>query len=388
MAGRGTDIILGGNPNFLCGPKTKQDTEETYQNRLKKFQGLCQKEKEEVLKAGGLFIIGTERHEARRIDNQLRGRSGRQGDPGASKFYLSLEDDLMRVFGGERMQKVMTTLRMEEEAPITDRLLTRAIANAQKKVEGHNFEIRKHLLEYDNVMNQQRTAVYKMRKEVMTGKELERQFLDRLADVVSDKLDRTASEELRKEQWNIKSLQSFLNRAFDLEIMFPPIESLTLEHINSKVQEAVRDRFESKKQEFKEHFEPLIQFLLLQTIDARWREHLENVDHLREGINLRAFAQKDPLVEYKKETFHLFESLNLTVASEVIEKFFKIQLSSSVELKQKNQTGEQLIYSERAEENMAFSAPQHKPGPQRDRQLNRRERRQQAKALKKQRIKI
>lgn len=390
MAGRGTDIILGGNPEFLCGGKTKQESEEAYQLRLKKFQELCQKEREEVVAAGGLFIIGTERHEARRIDNQLRGRSGRQGDPGASKFYLSLEDDLMRVFGGERMQKIMTTLRMDDEAPITDRLLTRAIANAQKKVEGHNFEIRKHLLKYDDVMNQQRTAIYKMRKEIMKGQNLERLFLDRLSDVISEKLDQTANEDMKKEQWNLKALESFLNRSFDLNIIFPAIENLILEDINSKVQSSVKEKFEDKKQVLREHFEPLIQFLLLQTTDARWKEHLENVDHLREGINLRAFAQKDPLVEYKKETFHMFESLNLSVAKEVTEKFFKIQLSSEAEFERQSREDEKLIYNEKdSVENFAFSAPSNEAAsPQRQKPLNRRQRRQQSQSLKKQRIKI
>ena len=388
MAGRGTDIILGGNPEFLCGPKTKQDSEEFYQQRLKKIQELCQKEREDVLIAGGLYIIGTERHEARRIDNQLRGRAGRQGDPGASKFYLSLEDDLMRVFGGERMQKIMTTLRMDDEAPITDQLLTRAIANAQKKVEGHNFEIRKHLLEYDNVMNQQRTAIYKMRREVMKGKNLERQFLDRLTEVISDLLDQTVNEDMKKEQWNLEAIQSFLKRGFNLDISFPPLENLTLETVNSTVQSSVQTRFEEKKKELKEHVEPLIQFLLLQTIDARWKEHLENVDHLREGINLRAFAQKDPLVEYKKETFHLFESLNLTVAGEVIEKFFKIQISTETEFERQNREDEQLIYNERSAEGMALSAPPREAPPsQREKPLNRQQRRQQSRS-KKQRIKI
>ena len=390
MAGRGTDIILGGNPEFLCGAKTKQDTEEAYQLRLKKFQELCQKEREEVVAAGGLFIIGTERHEARRIDNQLRGRSGRQGDPGASKFYLSLEDDLMRVFGGERMQKIMTTLRMDDEAPITDRLLTRAIANAQKKVEGHNFEIRKHLLKYDDVMNQQRTAVYKMRKELMEGKNLERLFLDRLSDVISEKLDQTANEDMKKEQWNLKTLGGFLKRIFDLNITFPAIENLVLEDINSTVQKSVKEKFEEKKKELREHFEPLIQFLLLQTTDTRWKEHLENVDHLREGINLRAFAQKDPLVEYKKETFHMFESLNLSVAKEVTEKFFKIQLASDAEFERQSKEDEKLIYNEKdSVENFAFSTPSNEAAsPQRQKPLNRRQRRQQSQPLKKQRIKI
>ena len=392
MAGRGTDIILGGNPEFLCGPKTKQESEADYQQRLKKIKELCEKERQEVLSAGGLFIIGTERHEARRIDNQLRGRSGRQGDPGASKFYLSLEDDLMRIFGGERMKKIMTTLRMDDEAPITDRLLTRAIANAQKKVEGHNFEIRKHLLEYDNVMNQQRTAIYKMRREMMKAHNLERMFLDRLEELISDRLDRMANEDMKKEDWNLTALQAFLKKAFGLEMAFSPLEKLTLEEINSKTQSSIKLKFEEKKQKLGEHFKPLIQFLLLQTIDARWREHLENVDHLREGINLRAFAQKDPLVEYKKETFHLFESLNLTVSGEVIEKFFKIQISTEDVFE--NKEGEQLIYNERDSQNFAFggreTTSQSPPSsyPQRERPLNRQQRRQQAQGLKKQRIKI
>ena len=387
MAGRGTDIVLGGNPESLCGPKTKQESEEAYQTRLKKLKDLCQKEREEVLAAGGLFIIGTERHEARRIDNQLRGRSGRQGDPGASKFYLSLEDDLMRVFGGERMQKMMTTLKMDENEPITAKLVSRSIANAQKKVEGHNFEIRKHLLEYDNVMNQQRTAIYKIRREVMRGKNLERLFLDRLSEVISDILDQTANEDTKKEQWNLTVLQSFLKNNFHLDIAFPPLENLALEDINSKVQTSVKTGFEEKKKELGEHFKPLIQFLLLQTIDSRWKEHLENVDHLREGINLRAFAQKDPLVEYKKETFNMFESLNLSVAMEVTEKFFKIQLSPSAEFER--QDSEQLIYNERDNESFAFSAAQREASPpQKERTLNRRQRRQQAQSFKKQRIKI
>ena len=387
MAGRGTDIILGGNPEFLAGGKQKTESETDYKERLKKFQDICQKERKEVVKAGGLFILGTERHEARRIDNQLRGRSGRQGDPGASKFYLSLEDDLMRIFGGERMQKVMSTLRMDEDAPITDRLLTRAIANAQKKVEGHNFEIRKHLLEYDNVMNQQRTAIFSLRKNVMKGGQLERLFLDRLSDVVSDSLDRFVGEEVRREHWNLKALTSLLKQTFDLSLVFPPLEQLTVEEVNKQVKKEVEKRYKEKKEELGEHFEPLIQFLLLQTIDARWREHLKNVDHLREGINLRAFAQKDPLVEYKKESFSMFESVNLSVASETVEKIFKIQLTENTELKREQQSPENFIYSENDPENFSFPSQETAPSP-RESQMNRKERRQRGFRQKKQRIKI
>lgn len=389
MAGRGTDIVLGGNPNFLCKSKQKKESQEEYNNRLQKTIDICQKEKEEVLASGGLFIIGTERHEARRIDNQLRGRSGRQGDPGASKFYLSLEDDLMRVFGGERMQKLMTTLKMDKEAPITDKILTRAIANAQKKVEGHNFEIRKQLLEYDNVMNQQRTAIYKKRTEIMKGSRLEHIFLDQLTDVISNKLDQTVGENLKKEQWNLESLKHFCKHSLNVDMVFPELDQLNLEQVNTIVQKAVKSKFENKKQELGEHLESLTQFLLLQTIDNRWKEHLENVDHLREGINLRAFAQKDPLVEYKKETFQMFESLNLIIAEEVIEKFFKVQMDVSSHVQRQNLNKSQLIYNEQDDNPLDFSenSTNHQ-AQQKEPSLNRKQRRQQLQALKKQKIKI
>ena len=384
MAGRGTDIVLGGNPDFLCGPRQKQETEADYKKRWDKVQETCLKEKEEVIEAGGLFIIGTERHEARRIDNQLRGRSGRQGDPGASKFYLSLEDDLMRVFGGERMKKLMTTLRMDEDAPITDRLITRGIANAQRKVEGHNFEIRKHLLEYDDVMNQQRMAIYRMRRGIMKKEALERMFLDNMGDLISHQLDQAVNENIKKEDWDLDALSHFLKRVFNLNLSWPERESLGLESVNQRIQTEIKSCFNDKKEELSEHFEPVIQFLFLQTIDAYWREHLENVDRLREGINLRSFAQKDPLVEYKKETFHMFETLNLSVAGEVIEKFFKIQISHQDSFERREEAPD-LIYSD--SDSPAFQAPQiPRPHQRQERQLNRKERRRQS--MKKQRIKI
>ena len=379
MAGRGTDIVLGGNPEALTGGKGKDESAENYKKRLKKFQDICEKEKEEVIKAGGLYIIGTERHEARRIDNQLRGRSGRQGDPGASKFYLSLEDDLMRIFGGERMGKLMGALRMDEEAPITDRLLSRAIASAQRKVEGHNFEIRKHILEYDDVMNQQRMSVYALRNSIMEGSHLERQFLDRMTDVVTEILNQTVSEEVKKEDWKLDQLIHALKHGFNMDLTLPPLEDLSFERVNEEVEKNLKQRFEDKKEELGEHFKPLIQFLLLETLDARWREHLENVDHLREGINLRAFAQKDPLVEYKKESFHLFEGLNLLVATEVVEKFFKIKLSGDPSLKREKES-----YQEQKKELSSFETPED-PN---DRKLNRKQRRLQKSGLKSKKIKI
>ena len=390
MAGRGTDIILGGNPEFLAGINIKdseENTKKVNEERLKQFQDLCAKEREEVVKAGGLFIIGTERHESRRIDNQLRGRSGRQGDPGGSCFYLSLEDDLMRVFGGERMQKIMSTLRMDEEVPITDRLLTRAIANAQKKVEAHNFEIRKQVLEYDDVMNQQRKAIYKLRRQVMKRANLERIFRDKLSDVISDILDQFAGENQRREEWNLLALSSSLKQFFNLEVSFPPLETITAEGVTEQVREAVEKRFEEKKQELSEHFEPLIQYVLLQTIDMRWTEHLSNIDHLREGINLRAYAQKDPLVEYKKESFKMFEKVNLSVAAETVEKIFKVQLNVEPELKMPQQKSEELIYNEDSQTDGFVGAAMTPRREGQKRQLNREQRRRQKKQ-KTQRIKI
>ena len=387
MAGRGTDIILGGNPEFLAGKKQGDQQDADYEQKLKKFQDVCNQEKKEVLEAGGLFIIGTERHEARRIDNQLRGRAGRQGDPGDSKFFLSLEDDLMRVFGGERMKKMMSTLRMDEEVPITDRLLTRAIASAQRKVEGHNFEIRKHLLEYDNVMNQQRTAIYSLRRQIMKGQDLERIFLDRLGEVISDRLDNYVDEDKRKEHWDIEGLQSFLKQIFEVDIKFPPLEQINLESLNEQVKSEIRNRFEQKKEELGEHYEPLIQFLCLQIIDSRWREHLENVDHLREGVNLRAFAQKDPLIEYKKESFNMFEAVNLSISNELVANFFKIQMDKNASL-QRRGGEEDLFYNEEDMQDQSFNYSAEEQGSQDSSQLNRKQRRRQGARSKKQRIKI
>ena len=392
MAGRGTDIILGGNPVFLAGKSMKNADKDTEadEERLQKFRELCAKEREEVVKAGGLFIIGTERHESRRIDNQLRGRSGRQGDPGGSCFYLSMEDDLMRVFGGERMKNIMSTLRMDEEVPITDRMLTRVIANAQKKVEAHNFEIRKQLLEYDDVMNQQRKAIYSLRRQVMKGENLEQVFRDKLSDVISDLLDQFADENQRREEWNLPALSSSLKQFFNLEMNFPPLETVTAETITEQVQEVVGKHFETKKQELGEHFEPLIQYVLLQTIDARWMEHLSNIDHLREGINLRAYAQKDPLVEYKKESFKMFEKVSLSVAAETVEKIFKVRLNVEPELEMPKEQSRELIYNEDSQVS-GFAMKPMPSGPSqtgtRSHQLNREQRRRQKK-LKKQRIKI
>lgn len=329
MAGRGTDILLGGNPEFLARTEAGFDApEDTIKDLVQKHKGSSAKEKDEVIEAGGLYIIGTERHESRRVDNQLRGRSGRQGDPGASKFYLSLEDSLMRIFNGERIQKIMNTLRVPEDEPITARMVSRAIEGAQKKVEGHNFDIRKHLLDYDDVMNQQRTAVYSMRKQILRGDDIERFLLDILGDVTSKILDTYLPEGVKREQWNLEGLVTECSRQFGIQFKEDELKMLSLENITKLVSEAIKMGFDEQKKSLGEFFERISRMLVLQTIDQKWKEHLEMVDRLKEGINLRAYAQKDPVIEYKKEAFLAFEQMNLWIKSEAIEKMFRIQLVS------------------------------------------------------------
>ncbi len=326
MAGRGTDILLGGNPEFLAKREVNENTTEEQKLELTaKYKALCEQEKKDVVAAGGLYIIGTERHESRRIDNQLRGRAGRQGDPGESRFYLSLEDDLMRIFNGERIQKIMDTLNVPDDEPIVAGMVSRAIENAQKKVEGHQFDVRKHLLEYDDVMNQQRTAIYTLRKRILAGEQVERLVLDMLGEATSDLLDTYANENMKAEQWDLEGLNTGALRQFGIQLDFggrrPSSDELT-----KMVSDAVKHVYDRQKETLGPVFEQVATMVLLQTIDTRWKEHLEIIDKLKEGIHLRGFAQKDPLVEYKKEAFNLFAAVNRSIQTEAIEKLLKIQL--------------------------------------------------------------
>lgn len=326
MAGRGTDILLGGNPEALARAEVPDSGAPEYVEALKKFQLQCEKEKQEVLEAGGLCIIGTERHESRRIDNQLRGRAGRQGDPGESRFYLSLEDNLMRIFNGEMIQRIMDRLNVPEDEPITARMVSRSIEGAQRKVEGHNFDIRKHLLDYDNVMNQQRTIIYGMRKDIMQGKDLERTVLNFLGDVTSHVLDVHVPEGTKKENWNLENLNTALASQFGVKIDFSSFPNVDSEIITDAVSKAVKSIYDRQKQSLEPIFENLIKMFMLQSIDLRWKEHLARIDRLKEGIGLRGYAQKDPVIEYKKEAFRAFEALNETIKSDVVEKVLKIQI--------------------------------------------------------------
>ncbi len=328
MAGRGTDIVLGGNAEIMAkkesGNEDAPEFNDQFTALLAKYKPQCEAEKQDVLTAGGLYIIGTERHESRRIDNQLRGRSGRQGDPGGSKFYLSLEDNLMRIFNGERIQKIMGMLNIPEDEPITHKMVSNAIEGAQRKVEGHNFDIRKHLLDYDDVMNQQRNAIYKLRRQILEGKEIERTVLDMLGDVVSVMLDTFVPEEAKQTDWNLDGLNNFLMQHFGFKL--EPSQMQKASEIQTTISEQVKRIFEQQKKSMGPYFERVCTMIMLNAIDQRWKEHLYRIDKVKEGINLRAYGQKDPLIEYKKEAFKEFEVLNNIIKNETVEKVMRVQL--------------------------------------------------------------
>ncbi len=327
MAGRGTDIVLGGNPEGLAKHKIKDHESEEFQKAIVDFKRVCEAEKKAVIAAGGLKIIGTERHESRRIDNQLRGRSGRQGDPGASKFYLALDDDLMRKFNGERIQKLMNAMNMPEDEPITAGMVSSSIEGAQRKVEGHNFDIRKHLLEYDDVMNKQRLVIYGLRKEVLQGGDgLDQIIVEMLSDVTGTVLDTFAPERLKPEQWNLPGLSTAIAQQYGLQLDFLPGNIHHAKELTEIVKKEVKKVFDQQILRLGPYFKQVEKMILLQTIDQRWKDHLQGIDQLRDWINLRAYAQKDPLVEYKQEAFKKFEEMNFSIKAEVVEKFLKIQL--------------------------------------------------------------
>ena len=335
MAGRGTDILLGGNAKSLARAMVDESLEpeakeKAFQQALEKTLALVQKEKEKVVQLGGLHVLGTERHEARRIDNQLRGRSGRQGDPGSSRFYLSLEDDLLRIFGSERISNIMNRLGIEEEQPIEHRLVTKAIENAQRRVEGHNFEIRKHLLEYDNVMNKQREVVYSQRREVLAGEDLKNSVTEMLEEQAEDLVDLYADEKAHPEDWDLKGLQDALYQQFPSRWILPPEarDGWRRDQLNEWVVEKAKEIYQKKEGEFGEAtLRYLEKVIMLQSIDHHWKDHLLGVDQLKEGIGLRGYGQKDPLVEYQKEAYQMFLEMLDRIKKDTIEKLFAIQIA-------------------------------------------------------------
>jgi preprotein translocase subunit SecA len=335
MAGRGTDILLGGNPDFLAkellrrkGLDPSTAPAEARQAAWQEAKKVTDPEHERVVGVGGLHIVGTERHESRRVDNQLRGRSGRQGDPGSSRFYLSLEDDLLRIFGAERIQRIMERLGMEEGEPIEHKLVTRAIATAQKRVETHNFEIRKHLLEYDDVMNKQREIVYGMRREILDGASQAETIQEWTEDLVSGFLDAYAPANVHPEDWDLTALTEALYRQFDLRVAPAEYKEVTSrDALTELVRTAVTERYRQREQEFGADLTRAIERReMLIVIDHQWKDHLLSIDHLKEGIGLRGYGQRDPLTEYKREAFDLFQDMVERIKTMVIERLFKLQL--------------------------------------------------------------
>jgi preprotein translocase subunit SecA len=335
MAGRGTDILLGGNPKFLAKTLVKEEaTEETIQKASEKALAIVKREKEKVIQLGGLHVLGTERHEARRIDNQLRGRSGRQGDPGSSRFYLSLEDDLLRIFGSERISKIMDRLGIEEDQPIEHGLVTKAIENAQRKVEAHNFEIRKHLLEYDNVMNKQREVIYSQRREVLGSEDLKDTVMEMIEEEGEGLVDFYTDEKEHPEDWDLKALQDAFYQQFSFKWAVPSIEEngIKRDQLKEMMVQNAKDVYQKKEEEFGA---PMLRYLekviMLQSIDFHWKDHLLAIDQLKEGIGLRGYGQKDPLIEYQKEAYQMFLEMLDRIKRDTVEKLFAVQIAKEKE---------------------------------------------------------
>jgi preprotein translocase subunit SecA len=343
MAGRGTDIVLGGNAEMLALAKCGGSKEhEEYPAVFARFEKECGAERGEVLEAGGLHIIGTERHESRRVDNQLRGRSGRQGDPGSSQFFLSLEDDLLRIFESDRVKTWWDRVGVEEGEAIENRLLTRVIENAQKKVEARNFDIRKHLLDYDNVMNRQRQAFYTRRRDVLSREDVHDEILDMTEGQIVALLDLHWPEKGQPEDEALGNLAKALTAQFGVhfEASSPPFDTAARsdrDAFGRAVLERVTGELAAKKSacdalaeqhaaDGYPHFQDCERSILLNILDAQWKDHLHSMDGLREGIGMRAYGQRDPKLEYQREGFGLFEEMNTRIDAQALELVFKFAL--------------------------------------------------------------
>ena len=361
MAGRGTDILLGGTPKFLAtdlvrrGPVSRDgldpaedakilaevrdmqryglletDDPESYAAALARVRKETEAEHQNVVELGGLHILATERHEARRIDNQLRGRAGRQGDPGSSRFYLSLEDDLLRLFAQERIAKIMDKLGMQEGEPIEHPWVTRAIETAQKRVEAHNFEIRKHLLEYDDVMNTQRKIIYSERRTLLEGEDIQEVVEGMIEEVLDEMQELYTSEDTYPEEWDMVGLAEAVKRQFDLQVSWTKdeIEALTRALLKDDLFQKIQGGYRAKEAQVgTDMMRYLERMILLQVVDTAWKDHLLAMDHLKEGIGLRGYGQKDPLIEYKREGFDMFEAMEARIARDAIEYLLKVQVA-------------------------------------------------------------
>ncbi len=333
MAGRGTDILLGGNPEYQAKEVFRKQNKDPEQLSKQEWEPVFHQAKQvtdsehdEVVALGGLHIVGTERHESRRIDNQLRGRAGRQGDPGSSRFYLSLQDDLLRIFGGERIQNLMLRLGMEEDVPIESRLITKRIAAAQKAVEAQNFAARKHLLEYDDVMNKQREAIYGWRRQLIEREDQKERIAEIIRGILGEFLDIRIPPKAHPSTWDLTGLQTDVLSQFGVKIDIQELAQSAREEIEEAIYGQLMSKYEQKEQLVgPEVMRETERMIMLHVIDSQWKDHLLSMDHLKEGIGLRGYGQKDPLVEYKKESFILFQEMMDRIEDEAIRYLFFLQ---------------------------------------------------------------
>jgi preprotein translocase subunit SecA len=347
MAGRGVDIILGGNPegmaqaemtaagwdneSYVLGLYSEEDArqyEEEFAPLLEKFKEQTSGEHEEVVARGGLYVLGTERHESRRIDNQLRGRSGRQGDPGESRFYLSLEDDMMRLFASERIAGMMDRLKIPDDVPIEAKIVSKAILRAQTQVEGMNFEIRKNVLKYDEVMDKQRKIIYEERRKILEGEDIHDQALELIADVISSAVAENASTELHPEEWDWEQLFARIREVFPTNLAPEDFDPVNTDHdavLEAFLEDGLKVYAEREQEMGSEELREIERLVLLNVIDNRWREHLYEMDYLQEGIGLRAVGQRDPLVEYQREGFDMFVQMQETIKEDFARYIFHVE---------------------------------------------------------------
>lgn len=360
MAGRGTDIVLGGNAEFMAKDEMRRqgfdeemivqatgfaETEDqeilnarkTYQELHSRFKKEIEPEQQEVLEAGGLYIIGTERHESRRIDNQLRGRAGRQGDRGASKFYLSLEDDLMRLFAPERINRVMETFGMEENEAIESKMLSNAIETAQERVEGRNFDIRKHVLQYDDVNNQQREMIYEQRDRVLDGEDMRNYIVNMMGDTTAGIIALYVGDKQLAEEWDWEGMEDHMTAVFGelpeeaFDFSEHEIDHMTQESLKEHLMESILEKYAEKEAQFGEMMREVERILLLRVVDQKWMDHIDNMEQLRQGINLRAYAQRDPVVEYKFEAMDMFEEMIDSIKEDTVRHLFHVVPQTRIE---------------------------------------------------------
>lgn len=360
MAGRGTDIVLGGNPEFIAKHRMKAkgfsdeliiaadgfnetddaeilEAREKYKELLEAAKAELKDDQLKVIEAGGLHIIGTERHESRRIDNQLRGRAGRQGDPGSTRFYISLEDDLMRLFAGDKVKAIIETLKMPDDEPLEAGMLTRTIETAQSRVEGRNFETRKHVLQYDNVMNKQREVIYSERRRVLLGENLKEHIMNMVDDLIQKGIEMYTSEEKHPEEWDIQGYVKYVADEFSVHIGFDGdnINNLTKKSIEEKTKNAVQRHYDRQESEFTpDVFREVERIILLQNVDTKWMDHIDAMDQLRQGIGLRALGNEDPVRAYQVEGYDMFEELTESIKEDTIKMLSRVRPQETIQRKE------------------------------------------------------